>query len=253
MQLLSNNSLKYTINVTGLASTDALTVAHIHTGDVINNGGVILGLNPTFAGATSAGTILNLKTSFIDSLKNDANELYFNVHSMQVASGLVRGQLNTKIEMAADMVLSGTNEVPALITTATDIALFRLIANKKLYSKITVTALEPDHALVTFHIHKAATGVNGPIFVGVYANAAESANVKVITVDDIQFISLKADAIYVNVHSTSKPSGILRGKLEKMVSSIKEYLSEKIILSKKSHSQVAFFSSVAIQQCHVHD
>lgn len=78
---------------------------------------------------------------------------------------------------------------------------------------------------------------------GVYANAAESANVKVITVDDIQFASLKADAIYVNVHSTSKPSGILRGKSEKMVSSIKEYLSEKIILSKKSHSQ----------QCHVHD
>ena len=99
MQLLSNNSLKYTINVTGLASTDALTVALIHTGDVINNGGVILGLNPTFAGATSAGTILNLKTSFIDSLKNDANELYFNVHSMQVASGLVRGQLNTILKL----------------------------------------------------------------------------------------------------------------------------------------------------------
>ena len=157
------------------------------------------------SGATSAGTILNLKTSFIDSLKNDANELYFNVHSMQVASGLVRGQLNTKIEMAADMVLSGTNEVPALITTASGIALMRLTANKKLYSKITVTVLEPGDALVAFHIHKAATGVNGSIIVGVYANAAESANVKVITVDDIQFAFLKADTIYINVHSTSKP------------------------------------------------
>lgn len=213
LQLLSNNSLKYTINVTGLAGTDALVAAHIHTGDVINNGGVILGLNPTFAGAMAMGTILNLRTSFVDSLKNDANELYFNVHSTQVASGLIRGQLNTKIEMAADVVLSGANEVPAVTTTATGIALLRLTANKKLYSKITVTSLEAGDALSASHIHKAAAGVNGPIIVGVYANAAEFGTVKVITVDDMQFASLKADAIYVNVHSTTKPGGIIRGQI----------------------------------------
>ena len=137
LQLLSDNSLKYTINVNGLASGDALVAAHIHVGNVITNGAVVLGLEPSFTGATATGTVKDLRSTFIDSLKNDVNELYFNVHSTQIPGGLLRGQLNIGIDLAVDVLLNGANEIPAVATTATGVALLRLTANKKLYSKVT--------------------------------------------------------------------------------------------------------------------
>ncbi len=213
LQLLSDNSLKYTINVTGLASGDALVAAHIHVGDVITNGGVILSLNPTFSGATSSGTIASVRTSLVDSLKNDANELYFNVHSTQVGSGLVRGQLNTKLEMVANVVMNGTNEVPAITTTATGVGLLRLTSNKKLYSRVTISNLETGDVMNAAHIHTGAAGANGPVYIGLYASTAEFGTAKILTVTDAQIDVLKTGALYLNAHSTAKPSGIVRGQV----------------------------------------
>ena len=115
--------------------------------------------------------------------------------------------------MVSDVALSGANEVPAVNTAATGIALLRLTSNKKLYYKITVTGLEIGDALSAAHIHKAAPGANGGIIIGLYSAAAEFGTVKVISVDDVQFASLKADALYVNVHSTNKSSGVIRGQI----------------------------------------
>ncbi len=213
MQLMSDNSVKYTINVTGLASGDALTAAHLHVGNVITSGGVILGLNPVFTGSTASGTIAAVRASLIDSLKDNANEIYFNVHSTQVPAGLVRGQLNIGIEMVADVVLNGANEVPAGTTAATGLATLRLTSDKKLYVKATVTNIEVLDALTGAHVHAGATGVNGPILVGFYSNAADFGTVKIIAVNDANFASLKADPIYVNVHSTTKPLGLIRGQI----------------------------------------
>ena len=213
LQLLSDNSLQYTINVTGLAAGDALMAAHIHTGNVASNGGVILGLNPTFTGGVATGTIKNVRSTLVDSLKSDLNELYFNVHSTQVASGLVRGQLNTKLEMVADVALSSANEVPAGTSTATGIALLRLTTNKQLYYRINVTGLEAGDALSAAHVHKAAAGTNGAVIIGLHSGAADFGTVKVISVNDAQITSLKAEAVYVNVHSVNRPAGIIRGQI----------------------------------------
>ncbi|MCY7293592.1 MAG: CHRD domain-containing protein [Ferruginibacter sp.] len=213
LQLLSDNSLKYTINVTGLAAGDALVAAHLHIGDVITNGPVVLGLNPTFTGASASGTIANVRTSLVDSLKNDVNEIYFNVHSTQVASGLVRGQLNTKLELSLDVLMNGTNEVPAVITTATGLAQLRLTIGRKLYTKITVSTLEAGDALAAAHIHRGATGVNGPVMLGLYTSAADFGTVKIFTVDEVMFASLKNDALYFNAHSIIRPGGIVRGQI----------------------------------------
>ena len=213
VELLSDNSLKYTIAVTGLAATDVLTASHLHVGNVITNGGVILDLKPVFTGGNASATITNLRSSLVDTLKNDINEIYFNVHSTQVASGIVRGQLNVKLEMVADVILSGLNEVPAVTTTATGIALVRLTANKQLFTRVIVTGLETADALTASHIHRAATGVNGPIIIGICDNASDFNTIKTFTVNDALFASLKTDAIYVNVHSTNRPGGVVRGQI----------------------------------------
>ena len=213
IQLLSDNSIKYTIAVNGLAAADVLTAAHIHTGDVITNGPVILGFNPVFTGNNATGTITSIRSTFIDSLKDNVNELYFNVHSTQLPGGIIRGQLNTGLEMVADVVLSGTNEVPPVVTTATGIALLRLTTDKKLYSKVTVTNLEAADLLTAAHIHRAAAGVNAGVFIGLCANASDFGVNKVVTVTDANFTSLKTDAMYVNAHSVIRPGGIVRGQI----------------------------------------
>ena len=213
LTLLSDNSVTYTITAIGLASGDYLTAAHLHVGDAITSGAVILPLTPTFSASTGTGTTTNLRTTLVDSLKNDANEIYFNVHTTQVGSGLLRGQLNTTIELAADIALSGTNEPTPVITTATGIATFRLTGAKKLYTKFVINNLESGDVMTAAHIHKGLVGANGSVIVPVYGNAAEFGTVKIIPVDDALFASLKVDAIYANAHSTLKPSGIVRGQI----------------------------------------
>lgn len=213
IKLMSDNSITYNFNVTGLASTDALTAAHFHSGNAGENGSVILNFNPTFSGAASSGTILNVRQSLVDSLKSDANQIYFNVHSTQVASGLVRAQINTKIEMAMDIMLSGTNEVPSVSTSATGKAQLRLTADKKLYSVVTVTNLEAGDALLFAHVHSGASGVNGPIVLGIAGAAADFGVSKVYTLTDAIYNSIKNDAMYVNAHSTLHANGVVRGQI----------------------------------------
>lgn len=212
-KLMSDNSLSYSFSVMGLASGDALTAAHFHMGDAGTNGGVILNFNPTFSGASSSGTIVNIRQTLVDSLKSDANEIYFNVHSTQVASGIVRSQINTKIDFAADIALSGANEVPAVTTTATGTARIRVTSDKKLYSTVTVTNLEAGDALTAAHIHSGAAGVNGGVLIGLASGAADFAIAKVFTLTDVIYNSLKTDALYVNAHSTLRASGVVRGQI----------------------------------------
>lgn len=213
LALLSDNSFTYTITVAGLVQGDALTAAHLHVGDVITNGAIILPFTPTFSGSTATGTTTNLRSSLVDSLKNDANEIYFNVHTTQVGSGLLRGQLNTTIELAADVALNGTNESTPVTTTTTGIATFRLTGAKKLYAKFVINNLEAGDAMTAAHIHKGAVGVNGAVIVPIYGTTADFGTVKIITVDDVLFASLKTDPIYANAHSTLKAGGIVRGQI----------------------------------------
>ena len=213
LELLSDNSLRYKINITGLTAGDVLTNAHIHTGNVVSNGGVILDFSPTFAGGISSGIVAGLRQTFLDSLKSDLNDLYFNVHSTQVPSGLLRAPLNTKLEMVSDVVMTSANEIPAGTSVATGIALLRLTTEKNLYVKVTINNLEAGDVLTAAHIHKAAAGVNGPVILGFYANAADFGTVKIFPLTDPLYTSIKTDAIYVNAHSTAKPGGIVRGQI----------------------------------------
>lgn len=213
LELYSDNSLKYTINVTGLASGDALTNSHIHVGNVISNGGVVLDLKPSFSSNNATATIPNLRPSFVDSLKSDANDLYINVHSSQLTAGIVRGQLNKVIDVAADVVLSGANEVPSVTTTATGLATIRVTSDKTLYIKTVISNLESTDAMTAAHLHKAAAGANAGVLIGFYANAADFGTTKILPLTDAIYNSLKSDAVYVNAHSTLKTSGLVRGQI----------------------------------------
>jgi hypothetical protein len=213
IQLMSDNTIKYSITINGLAAGDALTAAHIHAGDVITNGPVVLGFDPVFTNGAAAGTLQDIRTSFIDSLKNDANDLYFNVHSNQQPGGLIRGQLNVAIDMAEDIALVGANEVPPVTTTAAGLAILRVTHDKKLYSKVSVTNLEANDAIVSAHIHPGAPGVNGPVIVELCDKADDFGEAKTTVLTDAIFTTVTTGQIYVNAHSVNHPGGLIRGQV----------------------------------------
>jgi hypothetical protein len=213
IQLISDNTIKYSITINGLAASDALSAAHIHAGDVISNGPIVLGFDPVFTGGAATGTLQDIRTSFIDSLKDDANDLYFNVHSTQQPGGLMRGQLNVAIDMAEDIVLLGANEVPAVTTTAAGLAILRLTHDKKLYSKVSVTSLETTDAIVSAHIHPGAPGVNGPVAVELCSSAADFGVAKTTVLTDALVTTVTTGQVYVNAHSVMHPGGLIRGQI----------------------------------------
>lgn len=212
---MSDNSVQYNISVTGLAGGDALTAAHIHTGNPGVNGGVILNFAPTFTGSTAAGSVANVRPTLLDSMKNGVAELYVNVHSTQVGSGLVRAQLNSTVQWAQDVVLSGANEVPAVATGATGIARFRLTSDGKLFYKVTVTGLAGgDGNLTAAHIHNGAAGANGSVLILLASGLADFDVDKQLQLTDVQKTAIDGTgALYVNAHSSIFTGGIVRGQI----------------------------------------
>lgn len=213
LKLYSDNSLSYKIEVNGVEMGDELVAAHIHEGNVLENGSIVLGFDPMFTEGKAMGVITNLRSSFADSLMNDYNELYFNVHSKKHPKGLVRGQLNVGIELADDVVLLGSNQVPAVNTTAKGLALIRLTSDKKVYSNVMVKDLEAWDQLLVAHIHKGGAGMDGGIIVDLCKSAADFGMIKINQLSEANYMMIKNDYNYVNVHSKAYPHGIIRGQI----------------------------------------
>lgn len=213
IKVFSDKSVTVDITITGLASSDNITAGHFHVGDPVTNGGVVVDLNPTVMGNMVKAKLTNVRSSFIDTLMNGTADIYLNVHSTQVPSGIIRGQVFNGVTFASSVALSGMNEVPAVTTTATGMALLRITADNKLYSKVTVTNVEAGDAVTAGHIHTGAAGTNGGVLIGICESAADFGVTKIFTPTTAILTAIKTDALYVNVHSTNRPSGIVRGQI----------------------------------------
>ena len=210
IQLLSDNSLKYDFHLHNLTAGDNLTAAHIHFGDAVTAGPIFINLNPTFAGPGASGTVANLRQGQIDTLMN--LPVYINVHSVQAPAGLVRSQMEKTIDFAIDVPLSGANEVGPVNTTATGMAILRIIGDS-LVSKVTVTGVEANDTITVSHIHRGAPGVNGPIRVFLANNLGEFGITRITFLPDSMDTMVKTEQCYVNVHSRRNPPGKIRGPL----------------------------------------
>jgi hypothetical protein len=212
IELFSDNSLKYDFHIHNLTAGDALTNAHIHTGDAATSGPVLIPFSPTFNGAGSSGTVTGLRQGQVDTLLS--MPVYVNVHSNQVAPGIVRAQLDKTVDFAADIALTGANEVPPVTTTATGMAILRLTTDKVLYSKVTVTNLENTDALTVAHIHPGAAGANNPPAVNLCTNVGDFGKVIISNpLTDAQVGQIKNDPMYVNAHSQQHGPGLVRGQI----------------------------------------
>lgn len=126
----------------------------------------------------------------------------------QIVSSKLEGDNNI---LYVKTTLSGTNEVPAVTTTATGDAAGTFNKTTKILNlTVNYTGITPT----AWHIHKAAVGVNGGVVFNfgstfsspfVYTSPAFTA---------AQETDLTSGLNYLNLHSAKNPGGEIRGQLE---------------------------------------
>jgi hypothetical protein len=109
------------------------------------------------------------------------------------------------------VTLTGAQEVPPVMTSATGVGSIMVGPDGSLSGTITTTGVEATMA----HIHEGAMGQNGPVIVPFTKTSdnvwSAPAGAKL---SDAQLQSLKSGNLYLNVHSATNKPGEIRAQLK---------------------------------------
>jgi CHRD domain len=118
--------------------------------------------------------------------------------------------LSGGIAVAADLKLSGANEVPPVTTAASGTGTITVAADGSVSGSVKVTGVAATMA----HIHMGAAGKNGPVLIPLTQTAPGEWSVPVgAKLDTEQMKSYKAGELYVNVHSEANKGGEIRAQI----------------------------------------
>jgi CHRD domain len=200
------NTITYHVQVTGVVGT----AAHLHMAPAGSaNPAIFIGL----VGGPNVweGTTAPLAAADVVTLLNEG--LYVNVHSAAFPGGEIRGQLIPVRRTYFTALINGASETPPNASLATGFGRVRLNEpeNKVIYD-VVYTGLT---ALVA-HIHVGAVGVAGPPLVTLLGGSGHYCGVSQ-TLTPAEVASLKANGMYVNIHTAAFPGGEIRGQLNQQV------------------------------------
>jgi len=114
---------------------------------------------------------------------------------------------------AADVkvTLSGSQEVPAVTTSASGSGTVTIGVDKAISGSVTTSGVVGT----AVHIHMAAAGQNGPVIVPLVKSGDNSWAVGPGgKLTDAQYDAFKAGNLYINVHSETHKGGEIRGQIK---------------------------------------
>lgn len=207
-------------------ATDILGGAHIHAGLPGMNGPIVFETPPTLADGNQSGSfftddyILELSEGKVDSLRK--RMYYVNIHSQVQTGGELRGNLLPLAYAYFTTSLDGKNEVDPVSSPGVGALKLELSGDQ-----LTVTGAFSElggeyNAEIQggSHLHAASVGANGGIAVELMPSVATDlksgmylADSNTYTLDAGQLADLLAGNMYFNLHSTTIPSGELRGQI----------------------------------------
>ncbi len=213
----------------GLSSplnTDILGGAHLHGALAGSNGGVLTPLQVAQLEDGTSGTfdimdnVYEVTSGWMDTVRQRG--VYFNIHSENVASGELRGQLRPLANNYYLANLRGKNaSIPipstgrgAIILEQTGTA---ITASGSLNNLMSDFAVDISGGA---HLHLGMPGMDGGILVFLNATLGSEANSATFPADsnmvdiaDSVRLMLEAGNTYVNIHSVETPGGEIRGQM----------------------------------------
>ncbi|MCI4666666.1 MAG: CHRD domain-containing protein [Bacteroidia bacterium] len=201
--------------------------AHIHEGFTGENGGVELLLKAELDAAETSGVFLadsntfDISETFLDTLQG--RQTYINIHSDNIPSGELRGQILGEAQNYFFSPLSGTSE-PAPVNTEAFGGLAHEWLGGTLRSSGSFSNLSSEldvNIAGGAHIHVGLPGQNGPVQFLLNSFTFQGNTSGEFYADSNVFDvsgSLTTDTLlrrklYVNIHSTNFGGGELRGQL----------------------------------------
>ena len=213
------DELQFNIRVRGLSGP--ITAAHFHHAATGSNGPVVRTLTTDFQGEVASGDWKStdseaLTPALVTELL--AGRIYVNVHTAANPGGELRGQVLVGKKMTFAATLNGSQEVPAVNTTANGAAVMKLDSlGANLSFDIAVNGLSGP--LTAAHFHNASPGVNGGVvrtlttnFVGTTATGVwKDSDTEALT--PARVAELLAGRLYLNVHTAANAGGEIRGQV----------------------------------------
>jgi hypothetical protein len=181
------------------------TAAHIHTGALGDNGGVLVDMHSHAAGEYVGHPTTPLTAAEIASLR--AGNLYFNAHSATNPGGEVRGQIGVTVGVAS---ANGAQQVPANASTATGTGVVTFdTATKTITGKFTLVGTTATAG----HIHMGVAGANGAVIVTLTDSGSGVWTVPATVLTAAQAQTLLSGGMYFNFHNATYAGGEVRGQI----------------------------------------
>jgi hypothetical protein len=113
--------------------------------------------------------------------------------------------------LAAELKLSGAEEVPPVQTSASGSGTITVAPDGAVSGSVKTTGVQATMA----HIHLAAAGKNGPVIIPLTKGADGMFSVPAgAKLNDEQMKAYKAGELYVNVHSDAHKGGEIRAQIK---------------------------------------
>lgn len=190
------------------------TAAHIHTGRIGFNGGVLAGLEQSESNEnmwmTSSDLMIDAETFAV--LASGGH--YINIHTPANESGELRGQILTQGNVLVTFGLDGEQEVPSVMTEAMGYG-YAIVNTSNFAVELAVVTSGVDDATAA-HIHTGRIGENGPVLAALEQNADDVSvwqSPSDLMIDAETFAVLASGGHYVNVHTPTVESGEIRGQI----------------------------------------
>lgn len=123
----------------------------------------------------------------------------------------------TGVAMAAQIKLSGEQEVPPVSTSAKGSGTITVKEDKSVTGSVKTTGMAANAA----HIHEGEPGTSGPVLIPLMKSGDSWSVPPGTKLTDAQYQSYQTGKLYVNVHSPKYKEGELRGQIDPSASDAK--------------------------------
>lgn len=205
---IDKQSILVDVAVTDLSGP--MTGIHIHDGVAGTTGPVVFDLTPFINGNRVQTTLTGLtaaqRAKFFD------GSYYLNAHTSANPGGEIRAQLAHETDFRYTAYLKGSNEVPAVTTSALGWGSFNLSkAGHELEINVSTDGLSGP--ITGAHLHMAAAGATGGVVEDLSAFVVGGSIVNAVITNPAYISDLQAGNIYINIHTAANPGGEIRDQL----------------------------------------